>query len=110
MCAGVGGTLRRPVGDAVDLIPLQELHKFPSPSSPSGPPGAPAYRQVPISSTGHLAQQFHPLLATRPSAGQHQQLRYVILSVRFELDFLNQFSTFLVFHPLYCELVMELSI
>ena len=77
MCAGIGGTLRRPVGDAVDLIPLQELHKLPS--SPTGPPlvSVSAHRQAPISTNSHLAQQFHPLLA-RPSIPQHQQLRYVI--------------------------------
>lgn len=66
---GLGGTLRCPVGDAADLIPLQELHKFTAPSAPT------VQGNFPVGpSPGHLTHQFQPLLS-RPVLNQHQQPR-----------------------------------
>ncbi|KAJ1527628.1 hypothetical protein ONE63_007591 [Megalurothrips usitatus] len=68
---GAGGTLRRPMGDAADLIPLQDLHKIPTgPGCLAVPPS-----NLPLQPTGHLPHQFQPLL-TRPAVvGQNQPLR-----------------------------------
>lgn len=66
---GLGGTLRRPVGDAADLIPLQELHKFTAPTAPT------IQSNFPVgASPGHLTHQFQPLLS-RPMLNQQQQPR-----------------------------------